>query len=401
MTRFSTQFREHRGQTLVWVAIMLVVLMGFVGLAVDGGSLLSERRAMQNAADAAALEAARARCFDDSTVAQAITKAQTFATTNYNPRPFIVSSVAYTVTQRGNNAWEFAAVAAENVNLQFAKLLGLGPISVRAAAAAACGPTTQACGVFPLAFSQPIWDPIQNQCGQTFYVWTGEQDSGAQGANPPSCSVCDCTKVYDNQKNQIPGVLALPDVGRAWLDFTSAGSSLNPVDCGGSNGCGAAELKCWIVADTQTVVLTNSCVSGTTGVKLGVKNSIATRNGDYVNIPLFNGRCAPAAQNGNVCDVDGFNVSGFGCVQVQLLESQSKSLAWKVTPTPAAHGNYNPCMSTNPGAPGCKMCLEEKMLPVKVGCDPATGVSMCETSCGRTNQGGNPGAGVRAVSLIQ
>ena len=59
MARFFRKAAKHEGQTLVWVAIMLTVLFGFVALAVDVGSLLSERRVMQNAADAAALEAAR------------------------------------------------------------------------------------------------------------------------------------------------------------------------------------------------------------------------------------------------------------------------------------------------------------------------------------------------------
>ena len=51
---------DDRGQTLVWVAVGMVVLLGIVALAVDVGHLYAERRHMQNAADAGALEAARA-----------------------------------------------------------------------------------------------------------------------------------------------------------------------------------------------------------------------------------------------------------------------------------------------------------------------------------------------------
>jgi len=46
-----------RGQALVIVALMLIVIFGFVGLAVDGGRLYWERRILQNAVDAAALAA--------------------------------------------------------------------------------------------------------------------------------------------------------------------------------------------------------------------------------------------------------------------------------------------------------------------------------------------------------
>ena len=45
------------GQVLIQVALMLVVLLTFVGLAIDGGLVYAERRQMQNAADAAALAA--------------------------------------------------------------------------------------------------------------------------------------------------------------------------------------------------------------------------------------------------------------------------------------------------------------------------------------------------------
>lgn len=48
---------EH-GQVAVIVALMMTAMMGMLGLIVDGGILLSERRALQNAADAAALAAA-------------------------------------------------------------------------------------------------------------------------------------------------------------------------------------------------------------------------------------------------------------------------------------------------------------------------------------------------------
>jgi hypothetical protein len=47
--------RTERGQTAVLFALMIVGLVLFVGLAVDGGNVLNERRITQNAADASAL----------------------------------------------------------------------------------------------------------------------------------------------------------------------------------------------------------------------------------------------------------------------------------------------------------------------------------------------------------
>src|SRR5438309_7696380 len=52
-----TTRNTERGQTLVLVAFSLIVLIGLVGLAVDGGRLFWERRILQNAVDSAALAA--------------------------------------------------------------------------------------------------------------------------------------------------------------------------------------------------------------------------------------------------------------------------------------------------------------------------------------------------------
>ncbi|WP_084214305.1 pilus assembly protein TadG-related protein [Terriglobus sp. TAA 43] len=52
------QLRDDSGQVLVITALCMVVLIGFLGLAVDIGSVRHEQRRLQNAADASALAAA-------------------------------------------------------------------------------------------------------------------------------------------------------------------------------------------------------------------------------------------------------------------------------------------------------------------------------------------------------
>src|ERR1051326_3783325 len=51
--------RGERGQTLVIVALLTTILIGILGLSVDVGYAYSERRQIQNAADASALNGAR------------------------------------------------------------------------------------------------------------------------------------------------------------------------------------------------------------------------------------------------------------------------------------------------------------------------------------------------------
>ncbi len=55
MRRAMIAWRDERGQSLVYLAVAMVVLLGFVALAIDTGLAFVERRRMQNAADAGAL----------------------------------------------------------------------------------------------------------------------------------------------------------------------------------------------------------------------------------------------------------------------------------------------------------------------------------------------------------
>jgi Flp pilus assembly protein TadG len=51
----------ERGQVIVLLALLMIVLLGFAGLAIDGGNVLTQRRRAQNAADNAALSYALKR----------------------------------------------------------------------------------------------------------------------------------------------------------------------------------------------------------------------------------------------------------------------------------------------------------------------------------------------------
>ncbi|MEO5975240.1 MAG: pilus assembly protein TadG-related protein [Ilumatobacteraceae bacterium] len=54
----STRSDRDRGAILVWFAAFVIVLLGSGALVIDMGSLWSERRQLQNGADAAALAVA-------------------------------------------------------------------------------------------------------------------------------------------------------------------------------------------------------------------------------------------------------------------------------------------------------------------------------------------------------
>lgn len=58
------RYRSEAGQAVVLMALALVGLVAFAALAIDAGRMYSEKRHAQNAADNAALAAARAMCLD-------------------------------------------------------------------------------------------------------------------------------------------------------------------------------------------------------------------------------------------------------------------------------------------------------------------------------------------------
>src|SRR5262245_5330624 len=81
--RFRHRRSNRRGYVLVWFSLALALLMGLVGLVVDGGMLSSTYRQARNAADAAAMAAAQEVLHGRSSAPNLQTTAETFVH-NYN-----------------------------------------------------------------------------------------------------------------------------------------------------------------------------------------------------------------------------------------------------------------------------------------------------------------------------
>jgi Flp pilus assembly protein TadG len=64
LTLRQIRLRDERGATAVLAGLLMVGLVGFTGLAVDGGATYAKHQELQNGADAAALAAAQ-ECADD------------------------------------------------------------------------------------------------------------------------------------------------------------------------------------------------------------------------------------------------------------------------------------------------------------------------------------------------
>ncbi|MBI3746752.1 MAG: hypothetical protein HY264_09600 [Chloroflexi bacterium] len=140
-----------RGQVLVVFALAITGLLAAAGVAVDIGRFYSERRFLQNAADAAALAAANA-LIAGATTSDAIDSARATLSTNFagDPNgvvaPLPPTSPTYTSGHSGDDAYMTAGITisggtirvavANAINYTFGRVIGLGNQAITARAMA-------------------------------------------------------------------------------------------------------------------------------------------------------------------------------------------------------------------------------------------------------------------------
>ncbi len=127
------------GQTLAIVALLLVVLIGFLAVTIDVGNLYAQRRFMQNAADAAALAGARALALGEGEDAvRAEIDKYALAVNGGQVCSADIATTAVTVTVGKGFATYFAGV------------VGVPSLTVAASAAAGWEPAGAGTGLMPL-----------------------------------------------------------------------------------------------------------------------------------------------------------------------------------------------------------------------------------------------------------
>jgi hypothetical protein len=141
----SSLGRRRSGNILIVFAVLLPVLLGMVGLAIDGGLLMAAQRQAQDAADAAAMAAAMAKLYNQGTPQAA---ANTFVTT-YNGlpnNPTLNSPPSPPSPHAGNNRY-FEAIVTYSVNTLFMQVLGISTGQVQARAVAGYEPISAGEGI--------------------------------------------------------------------------------------------------------------------------------------------------------------------------------------------------------------------------------------------------------------
>lgn len=128
--------QDERGGIAVIMALVLVPVLGMVGAAIDYSRLASAKSHIQQAVDAASLEAAR-RAMTAATEGTAIRDQRARGVYDANlSRYFDVATTSFTIT---DTASQMVVKASGKVALAFGGLLGLGPLPVSAQAAVPLG----------------------------------------------------------------------------------------------------------------------------------------------------------------------------------------------------------------------------------------------------------------------
>ena len=147
--------RDDHGQILVIVGVAMLVLIGMVGLVLDGGSAYAQRRSQQNASDLAALAGANAYLLTNDTGAA---QSAALAVAKDNGWEHGTDEIVVTVTTVGssNGAQVTVDVDAPHHNA-FGSVLGLMTFDVGTTATAVSGFPDTAEGAAPMIFNEGVF----------------------------------------------------------------------------------------------------------------------------------------------------------------------------------------------------------------------------------------------------
>ncbi len=290
---------SESGQVLPFVAVLLIVLLGMLGLVLDGGNLYLHRRSMQNAADAGALAGARVRCLN-GTAAEARAAAQDYA---------VAKNGADTATVHANGG-TVEVVARKDVAMTFSRLLGINEIPVAAEAAAICGVAAAAKGLNPLAIPDVSYQISTPQQTYTYRIWDRDVDSVTDAYGTPLYS---------------------PSGGsaRGWLSL----------DCRLPEVCneGAAPLKGYLDLGYPGLVYVGDDINKASGVMAGLFKHV----GEYLTIPVYDTvfDCGTSSTCYHIVKFARFKVSGVPRTHTykgeKYIEGQFVSF---VVPSPVSEG---------------------------------------------------------------
>ena len=265
----------QRGQTLVLVALMMIVFIGMLAVVLDGGYAFMQKRNAQTAADAGAMAGARELCLTGD-VNLATEAAADYAITRNRAleADIIIVSGDVTVTTR----IPFSTF--------FGGFLGQPSITSSAIAAANCFPPASGEGVLPVAWHCPIEDIKTDLDGDKYcdfqlydgvgavekselYIILNSRKVGEE--DDPFCMTegpVDCDLDGDGDEEMLVGG------DRSWLDLSGGGG-------------GASELVDWIRNGFSPQVKIHTWYAGQSGVANSIFLSVKEKIKMELVLPVY------------------------------------------------------------------------------------------------------------------
>lgn len=152
MRNFKKTLKDERGQSLVLVALALIVLLGMTAFSVDAGYLFFEKRNMQNAADAASLAGARELRNENVTGEDVYGQVKNYIVAhNLSEDDILNKDEIKALTSADTHV---SVVLRGNKGLFFARVFDIVSANVSAKATAKIGPLVAGEGLVPIALTE-------------------------------------------------------------------------------------------------------------------------------------------------------------------------------------------------------------------------------------------------------
>jgi Flp pilus assembly protein TadG len=197
--------RSERGVVIIWTALFLMVMLGFVALGIDVAKLTATRTQLQNAADAAALAGASAidMTTGDLMPDTATVRAQAIANMNEafvnGPKGIMLAAgdISFPTSNSVRVTVRRDAGSGGAMLTHVAQVLGIKDIDVQATATAAVEPAGAVCDrILPMGAIEVPGTPFQTGCAYTYNLKTSAGDINTPGnfqlLDFPTCAEGPC-----------------------------------------------------------------------------------------------------------------------------------------------------------------------------------------------------------------
>jgi hypothetical protein len=270
---------RERGQSLVFIVIAMMGLLGILALSLDGGMSYAQRRAAQNAADAGVLAAVTKLCGPNPDDVAATDVAEDYA---INKNRADSADVVVNLELR-----EIEVTTYITFDTFFARLFNQTEMTVSAVAAGRCSNAALGGGMIPIAFPCLPWvvGSESEDCGivygsENMVILMESQSASGSYCQPEGSINCDI------DGDGIPDIF--DEANRGWLNL----------DGGNSN---SAELSDWVKNGYHgDPIEPHLWVSGEPGVDTSTFHDVRDYlTGRTVFVPIFD----------LFCDTSGFNPS--------------------------------------------------------------------------------------------